>query len=354
MIGVFEANLFPPGKSSSKRVRVEVEADRIARVYELESGDLIFEFQWRKVKVSARVGNIPRRLVLKDGSVLETRENDVIDGINQKFRRGSFNNYLYRLEKFGRVTIVSFLFLGLFGYWLVQDGVPRMANSIAFSLPDSVLDGTSERTLDFLDRGFFEPSMLPVARRKELSRLFDETVLASRMDVECCELLFRDGGAIGPNAFALPDGTIVMTDQLVDLSSDDRGLIGVMAHEIGHVEERHSMRALLQSSSLALLVILATGDMAELSELALGLPTLFVDAGYSRRFELEADDRAMEIMDKMGHDRKYLADLFEQLDAFCQQETKSSCESGWLSSHPDIDDRVMRLKQTGDVEADVP
>ena len=344
MIGVFEANLFPPGKSSSRRVRVEVEADRVARVYDLESDDLIVEFQWRKVKVSARVGNIPRRVVLKDGSVLETRENDVIDAINRKFRRGSVNNYLYRIEKFGKVTLVSFVFLGLFGYWLVQDGLPRMANSIAFSLPDSVLDTTAEKTLDFLDRGFFEPSKLSVARRKELEGQFADTLLASGMDIACCKLLFRDGGAIGPNAFALPDGTIVMTDQLVGLSGDDRGLIGVMAHEIGHVEKRHSMRALLQSSTLALLVILATGDMAEFSELALGLPTLFVDAGYSRRFELEADDRAMEIMDRMGHDREYLAELFERLDAFCRQETKSSCESGWLSSHPDIDDRVMRLK----------
>ena len=335
-------------------MRVEVDEGGLTCVWNLESGKQLAESAWRRLKVSGRVGNIPRRILFKDGSVLETDENDVVDEINQRLRRGSFNNYLYRVEKLGKVTVYSLILLGLVAYWLVQDGLPRAANGIAFSLPDSVLDRTSEETLDFLDRGIFEPSKLPVARRKELASQFERAVAASDMDVACCRILFRDGKSIGPNAFALPDGTIVMTDQLVELAVDDRGLAGVMAHEIGHVEYRHSMRALLQSSSLAIIIIVITGDMAQFTELALGLPALFVDAGYSRRFELEADDRAIQIMDRLGYDRSHLADLFDRLNSFCQEETKSSCDSGWLSSHPDIDDRVMRLRQETTKGASTP
>ena len=49
------------------------------------------------------------------------------------------------------------------------------------------------------------------------------------------QLEFRHGGYIDANAFALPSGIIVMTDELVELAKSDDELISVLAHEIGHV-----------------------------------------------------------------------------------------------------------------------
>ncbi len=65
-------------------------------------------------------------------------------------------------------------------------------------------------------------------------------------------LNFREGGAIGPNAFALPSGTIILTDELVDIAGDDNDMVlAVLAHEIGHVDKKHSLRQIYRAAGTA-------------------------------------------------------------------------------------------------------
>ena len=352
MIGSFEGHYFPPRSAAVTDVRVDVDDRKSVTVTELSSGKVLTETKWKKIKISDRIGNIPRRLTLPDKSVVETLDNDTVDSINRQIRLPVLGNYLHRMEGLSRFTLVAVVLLSVFSYVLVSFGLPAAAKSVAFALPPSLLDTASEGSVDLLDRLFFEPTQLTEERRKELTDHFAETMRHSSLGEDCCQLMFRDGGSIGPNALALPDGTIILTDQLVELSTDDRGLIGVFAHEIGHVQERHSMRSLLQSSALALIIILVTGDMAEISELALGLPVLLVESGYSREFEREADSYAAQVMQNMGHDTAYLADLFDGIKAYCQEETKSSCESGLLSTHPDTDERAMLLRKGAPAESE--
>ena len=66
--------------------------------------------------------------------------------------------------------------------------------------------------------------------------------LAIAMNGSGSVLLFRDGGKFGANAFALPSGKIIVTDQLASLLNDEQ-IVGVLAHELGHVVYRHGMRA---------------------------------------------------------------------------------------------------------------
>ena len=59
---------------------------------------------------------------------------------------------------------------------------------------------------------------------------------------------------IGPNAFALPGGSIVITDELVALVDGDAAVVtGVLGHELGHVRHRDGMRMLLQASAVGVL-----------------------------------------------------------------------------------------------------
>ena len=86
---------------------------------------------------------------------------------------------------------------------------------------------------------------------------------------------------MGANAFALPNGTIVVTDDLVKLAEHDDELVAVLAHEIGHVVSRHALRRVLQDSGVMLLVAGITGDIVSISSLAAALPTLLIEAKYS-------------------------------------------------------------------------
>ena len=83
---------------------------------------------------------------------------------------------------------------------------------------------------------------------------------------------------VGANAFALPGGDIVVTDALVKLVGEGDGLTGVLAHEAGHVEYRHGLRQVIQSSAIGATAALLFGDVSTiLSGVPAALLTLLQD-----------------------------------------------------------------------------
>ena len=81
-------------------------------------------------------------------------------------------------------------------------------------------------------------------------------------------LEFRTIPDLGANAFALPSGIVVVTDDLVASAASDEELLAVLAHELGHIQHRHALRGVLQTSIIPLLLAAITGDPASVSALA--------------------------------------------------------------------------------------
>src|SRR5207253_5111075 len=112
---------------------------------------------------------------------------------------------------------------------------------------------------------------------------------------------------LGANAFALPSGIIVVTDDLVRLSRSDDEVLGVLAHELGHVKHRHTMRRLLEGSATALIIAGVTGDVASTTSLAAAAPTLLLQTRHSRDNEREADADAVQTTRRADPDPTHLA-----------------------------------------------
>src|SRR5690606_5779413 len=155
---------------------------------------------------------------------------------------------------------------------------------------------------------------------------------------------------LGANAFALPSGTVVFTDQLVRLAERDEELLGVLAHEIGHIERRHGLRQVLQGSALGLLAMTVTGDLSSVSSLIAGIPVILTQLGYSRDFEHEADRFAAELMVSQGIDPALLGSMLMRLEQDVRQcPQPGRCEAtehGWsnyLSTHPPTAERLRQL-----------
>ena len=167
------------------------------------------------------------------------------------------------------------------------------------------------------------------------------------------ELVFRTSPLVGANAFALPNGTIVMTDELVNLVDNTDHLSGILLHEIAHVQYRHSMQQLARQSSLSALILLVTGDASFASSLILLLPTVLIEAEYSREFETEADVFALDViqhnnlsldnfivaMEKLMHDHTHT----ETDQAHDNEEDKTVWD--YFSTHPPTDERLNRFRQ---------
>jgi predicted Zn-dependent protease len=233
-------------------------------------------------------------------------------------------------------------------------GVPAAAERVAAALPPSVDRALGTSTLAALEsHSLVEPSRLSDERIEQVQQVWRKVLPARpRMPVR---LLVRHAPAIGANAFALPDGTIIITDRMVleilgkqtEFGNIETAqLAGVLAHEIGHVEGRHSARALARSSLTAALSAALFGDF---SAVAAGAPAVLMNMSNSREMETEADSYAIAALKARGMPLAPLADLFESLgeldDAADHDAPEWLAGAGrYVASHPAPAERGARLR----------
>jgi Zn-dependent protease with chaperone function len=231
-------------------------------------------------------------------------------------------------------SAVAFVLMVWLGY---RVGLPATAGFVADRLPAEVVDKLGAHVLTVLDRTVFEPSRISETRQAQLMIRFEELRLPGETDDWQHQIIFRSS-SLGANAVALPSGVIVLTDDIVALAKDDRELLGVLAHEAGHVQRRHGIRSLLQDSAVALLITWYVGDVGTLAAAA---PTAILQAKYSRDFEREADDYAAQSLRANGIGPEYLADILRRLD----ESPGGSSVTSYLSSHPATAERLERLRR---------
>lgn len=289
-----------------------------------------------EVAISDRLGSTPRILAFNDGSSCETSDNEAVDSALTALHAHSFARGLHQLESRWSHVLIATIVLGVAIWAGIQFGIPALAHRAAFALPVETDTLLGSQALEALDRTVFEASTLPAARQRELEALFDNMAAEVRSG-HSFRLELRASEALGANAFALPSGIVVLTDDLVALSTDERQLQAVLAHELGHVVNRHSLRTVLQNSATSLLMIGVLGDVSTASALVAALPTLLVQLKHSRSFEREADDYAYAWLDDHGIAHHHFGTLLLKLE---EQGGGADSVSDWLSSHPRAAERL--------------
>jgi predicted Zn-dependent protease len=148
-------------------------------------------------------------------------------------------------------------------------------------------------------------------------------------------LILRDGGRLDANAFALPGGTIVVTDQLVKLAQSEDEYAGVLAHEIGHVQNRHQLQQIYRLLGISFMIGLIGGDSSQIIDQVIGQAATLQSLAYSREFENDADKRSVEIMVKAGRNPVAFVALLERIT----KDIPGTKRTNWLSTHPGNEDR---------------
>jgi Zn-dependent protease with chaperone function len=218
-------------------------------------------------------------------------------------------------------------------------GIPMLARLVADRVPIAIVARIDTETLAMLDRQVFAPSALPRDRQDTLTAAFRALKTPDGPSARHA-LVFRKSDAMGANAMALPGGTIVVTDGLVMLARDDREILGVLAHEAGHVAGRHGLRGLVQNSLISMLLALTLGDI---SGLAAAASSSVLEASYSRDLEREADAYAIETLRMNGIPLNFLADMLRRLDSAAGAAGMPSALR-YLSTHPATDERIRQLE----------
>lgn len=324
--------------SRSTPVRLEF---RGGRLY-LYGPDGQQDLDLAQVRISARIGNTPRFIYLPDGGCCETRDNDAVDAVLAARGGDRFNAWLHRLESRLGYALLALLVTAGVGWGAVVYGIPWLAQRVAYALPPGVESSLGEQALAFLDGRVFTSSQLDPEGQRRLQAQF-AAMQAGLPGTGHARLLFRRSSLAGANALALPGGTVVVTDDLVELAAGDAEVLAVLAHELGHVAHRDSLRRLLQDSLLSLIVIAVTGDVTDVSSLVVALPPVLLQAGYSRDMERAADRYALGWMQSAGVDPVHYGAILIRLEE--SQAGSASRAMGFLSTHPPTAERLRLIEK---------
>jgi Zn-dependent protease with chaperone function len=327
-MSVLQAVYFDGKDSRPHPVSVMVAGGRMKVV----GRDVNGEFDARGVRRSLRIANTPRWLYLPGGGACVTSDNGAVDRMTRDRR---YEMILHRWESRPAYAVVAIAMV-VAALWILIDRVlPVAVESIAARIPVEAEAALGRETLEGIDQYVLQPTKLSASRQARLRERFDALARAGGETVPY-RLEFRSSPMIGANAFALPSGIIVMTDELVKLARNDEEVLAVLAHELGHVRHRHTMRRLLESSATALIIAGVTGDIASATSLAAAAPTLLLQTKYSREHEREADLYAIELMGKGGIEPRHFAAILGRLEGDAPRRGRLP---GFLASHPPTEER---------------
>jgi Zn-dependent protease with chaperone function len=287
-----------------------------------------------RITVDERLGRAPRRLRLDDGAFCEVRDLEALDALLAltPHRDGRVDRMQRNLH-LALVACVACIALAVVAY---EWGLPWAAAEAARRLPPAVGRTLSVQALKIMDGGILSSSRIAEQRQQALKAKFDALRLPGD-GTPVPTLLFRDSPQLGANAFALPDGTIVVLDDLIASIDDDPEILAVLAHEMGHVHGRHGLQLLFRSSAVGALATFYFGDISHLLAVA---PAAVVQARYSQALELEADDFAAKMLRQNGMSPGLLADALKTV----AERRPGSADGGYLSSHPPTDQRMRHLR----------
>jgi Zn-dependent protease with chaperone function len=296
--------------------------------------DVDVRVPFARVKVDERLGGAPRRLGLPDGASCEVRDLEALDTLlaSMAYRDG----WVDRMQRQLQFVLFAGVACAVLAVAAYRWALPWAAAQGARHLPPAIGRTISERVLEVLDGRILLPSKIAADHQQALSAKFHALRLPEG-GTPATPLLFRRSPQLGANAFTLPDGTIIVLDDLISAIGDDGETLAVLAHELGHVHGRHSLQLLLQSSAVGAFWTLYIGDISHMLAAA---PAAVVQARYSQDLERQADDYAAALLRHNGMSPGLLARALVKLTI----SEPALANGGYLSSHPSTQERMRHLR----------
>lgn len=296
------------------------------------------------LRVSDRVGNIPRKISFENQSIFETQNNDDVDSLLQQFahKDASFH-FLHILETRWQWIAIAFILTIVTIFVSIRWGLPWASEKLAYAMPISVTEKVSEGSLEIMDNTLLKPSKLPEAHKQAIREHFEKVLLPIQSEKFNYKLYFRNFEDT-PNAFALPSGKIIITDKLIKMADNQQEIDSVLLHEIGHVVHRHGLQQIIHGSIITIALTMIAGDVTAIEEMVVALPVFLLESHYSRSHETEADEYAFKQMVKLGIDPIYFAKMFEKM---VKKESSDKIEkySEFLSTHPSSSHRMQQARE---------
>jgi Zn-dependent protease with chaperone function len=317
-------------------------------VIQYKSGEKITDCWPDSYQFSDVIPGLAVDLILEDGALFVPTDK------NFRWPQLSSNNLLAEwLESHWLVVFSSVLIVPLFMWSMMTYVLPGAAHAAVAFLPDSIADSMGEQTLYILDKTQLDPTELPQEQQQQVTEIWQRITTQLDLPEDQYQLHFRKFD-MGANAMALPDGSIIVTDDIVDLMADDPdALLAVLLHEIGHIEHQHSLKMVAQTTATTMLFAMMFGDIEGAGELILGAGTGLLQSAFSRDMEREADEFAHKNLPQFNISPVAFADAMTLLISSHTSDNEGEEDSSedefmstlnhwlqYLSTHPDTQERI--------------
>lgn len=305
----------------------------------LREGEQIVTCSLSDILVSPRTGSPSRLIALPDGGQFQCADSVLLDHLPQQSASDGVAAWLEQRWNVALACVALIAIILFVGY---RYGLPAAAERIALRIPIQSEQSLGTDVLSSMQEfGWLSPSRLEPEHQSRIAGRFD-TFRKGMVYESQLRLEFHSSDVFDANAFALPGGTVVVTDDLVELAESDEEVLAILAHEIGHIERRHIVRGLIQNSLVAVAATAITADAATLTAAVVGLPLVLVQTEHSREFETEADNFAFELLREQSVSPGAFADIMERLQALYQDPESDTLN--FLSSHPLMEGRIARAR----------
>lgn len=144
-----------------------------------------------------------------------------------------------------------------------------------------------------------------------------------------------------PNAISLPGGYVYVTKGLFDELKTKSQIASVLAHEISHIEARHSIHRLQKSLGYGTLMMILSSQASQTTQKKANKAINELFLAYSRKDEYQADKLALDLLSKSKYNPKA---MIEVLNIIKKIEREKPIEVLHPQTHPYINDRIRRIK----------
>lgn len=266
------------------------------------------------------------------GAILIIEDKDFAQKFHElmkKNKRVDIHTSLLNLG-FAKITAIAVCMLGLIvlAYFYV---LPPIAEKSASLLPESF----DVQIGNMFMETFLNENKVDIEKTKQLELFAAELNLGNKKPLH-----FTVVKSDEVNAFALPNGQIVVYTAILNSMKSSDDLAALLGHEATHINQRHSTKMLCRNFAgymvVSLLLSDVNGIMAVIADNAQQLHSL----SYSRKFEKEADEQSLKILMDNNINPNGIINLFKQLE----KENKFSIPK-ILSTHPLTKERLENMKK---------
>jgi len=345
-MNTFNGSYFDGKTSRAYPCYISIETDCWYIAYFLPSGETqtvrwenaTIEYdELRGSKYIFRYGEFPKQSV-------ECTDKALLDGFKVMHNAHSPYRKFYENIIHAKVWVLTSVLVALFAifmavYWFA---LPAFAAWVASQMPMEY----EVKLGDALGKSFTENLKVDSLRSVVV------TEFAHSLDFQTSyPLRFAVAESDIVNAFALPGGQIVIFSALLDKLQTPEELAALLGHEVAHVKEQHSLKAMARGLSGYLLLSLVLGDFNGIAIILAEHANTLRQLSYSRELETQADEIGMKTLQINQLDNNGMVRLFQILES---ETDKVSENMSFLNSHPLTADRIALAKAMVIADTSVP